>query len=237
MSKKEEAASTRASRQNNIDEYKTRTGSYPSRSEIHNKDKKKSKYKYPAISLLALFFFLLPIVFYYSISYFDNRGKTVNGENISDYEDVLIKYGDEEEEEEQEQSSDEQSLEESEEKTHEAEQASISSAQTNVNKQAEEAPLKIAAEKEQQPEKKEATVQPEPQKMNRTTEPNRTVTVTEPKEEYKVIEHTVGPEENLFRISVKYYRDRSGEAIIKQWNQLSGDSVYEGQVLKIPLKQ
>lgn len=228
MSKKEEAASTRASRQNNIDEYKTRTGSYPSRSEIHNKDKKKSKYKYPAISLLALFFFLLPIVFYYSISYFDNRGKTVNGENISDYEDVLIKYGDEEEEEEQEQSSDEQSLEESEEKTHEAEQASISSAQTNVNKQAEEAPLKIAAEKEQQPEKKEASVQPDPPK----NEPE-----PEPKEEYKVIEHTVGPEENLFRISVKYYRDRSGEAIIKQWNQLSGDSVYEGQVLKIPLKQ
>ena len=228
MSKKEEAASTRASRQNNIDEYKTRTGSYPSRSEIHNKDKKKSKYKYPAISLLALFFFLLPIVFYYSISYFDNRGKTVNGENISDYEDVLIKYGDEEEEDEQ--SSDEQSLEESEEKTHEAEQGSISSAQTNVNTQAEEAPLKIAAEKEQQPEKKEASVQPAPQKNEPEPEP-------EPKEKYKVIEHTVGPEENLFRISVKYYRDRSGEAIIKQWNQLSGDSVYEGQVLKIPLKQ
>jgi LysM repeat protein len=228
MSKKEEAASTRASRQNNIDEYKTRTGSYPSRSEIHNKDKKKSKYKYPAISLLALFFFLLPIVFYYSISYFDNRGKTVNGENISDYEDVLIKYGDEEEEDEQ--SSDEQSLEESEEKTHEAEQGSISSAQTNVNTQAEEAPLKIAAEKEQQPEKKEASVQHAPQKNEPEPEP-------EPKEKYKVIEHTVGPEENLFRISVKYYRDRSGEAIIKQWNQLSGDSVYEGQVLKIPLKQ
>jgi LysM repeat protein len=226
MSKKEEAVSRRASRQNNIDEYKSRTGSYPSRSEIHNKkDKKKSKYKYPAISLLALFFFLLPIVFYYSISYFDNRGKTVNGENISDYEDVLIKYGDEEEEEEEDQSSDEQSLEEPEEKTHESEQASVSSVQTNVN--AEESPLKIAAKKEPQPAQ-EASVQPEPPK----TEPE-----PEPKEEYKVIEHTVGPEENLFRISVKYYRDRSGEALIKQWNQLSGDSVYEGQVLKIPLKQ
>ncbi|MDR0138565.1 LysM peptidoglycan-binding domain-containing protein [Metabacillus idriensis] len=217
MSKNEEPASSRASRKNKIDEYKSRTGSYPSRSELHKKkDKKKSKYKYPAISILALFFFLLPIVFYYIISYFDDRSKTVNGENISDYEDVLIKYGDEEEEEEQ--SSDDQSLEESETKSQEADQASVSSAETTVKTDA--APQQIS---EPEPEKTQPEPKPEPE--------------PEPKEEYKVIEHTVGPEENLFRISVKYYSDRSGEALIKQWNQLSGDGVYEGQVLKIPIKQ
>ncbi|MDX5484057.1 MULTISPECIES: LysM peptidoglycan-binding domain-containing protein [Bacillus] len=52
----------------------------------------------------------------------------------------------------------------------------------------------------------------------------------------RVVQHTVGPEENLYRISMKYYKSRSGEEKIKAYNHLNGNSVYSGQVLNIPLE-
>ncbi|WP_226567899.1 LysM peptidoglycan-binding domain-containing protein [Bacillus stratosphericus] len=52
----------------------------------------------------------------------------------------------------------------------------------------------------------------------------------------RVVQHTVGPEENLYRISMKYYQNRSGEEKIRAYNQLKGNSVYSGQVLNIPLE-
>ncbi|MCC9087617.1 MULTISPECIES: LysM peptidoglycan-binding domain-containing protein [Bacillus] len=56
------------------------------------------------------------------------------------------------------------------------------------------------------------------------------------KKPVRVIQHTVGPEENLYRISMKYYQNRSGEEKIKAYNHLKGNSVYSGQVLNIPLE-
>ncbi|MFS0656382.1 LysM peptidoglycan-binding domain-containing protein [Bacillus sp. 179-C3.3 HS] len=55
------------------------------------------------------------------------------------------------------------------------------------------------------------------------------------KKPVRVVQHTVGPEETLYRISMKYYQDRSGEEKIRAYNQLKGNSVYSGQVLNIPL--
>lgn len=52
----------------------------------------------------------------------------------------------------------------------------------------------------------------------------------------RVVQHTVGPEENLYRISMKYYHNRSGEEKIRAYNHLKGNSVYSGQVLNIPLE-
>ncbi|MGD6795268.1 LysM peptidoglycan-binding domain-containing protein [Metabacillus indicus] len=221
MSRMERAALAKKAK---IEDVKSRTGSYPSRSEIHKKkEKKKSPYKYPAVTLLAIFFFLLPIGFYYTISYFDERSKTVDGENISDYEDVLIKYGDEEEQETDDQSSqapdESDSAADLEGQTEQTETMTASadlSAGTNLQEKEPETKPEPQPEKEPKPEPEAAA---------------------EPKENYRIVEHTVGPEDNLYRISVKYYGGRSGEDLIKQWNQLSGDSVYEGQVLKIPLKQ
>ncbi|MGP1908250.1 LysM peptidoglycan-binding domain-containing protein [Metabacillus sp. JX24] len=221
MSRMERAALAKKAK---IEDVKSRTGSYPSRSEIHKKkEKKKSPYKYPAVSLLAIFFFLLPIGFYYTISYFDERSKTVDGENISDYEDVLIKYGDDEEQETEDQSS----L-----APDESDSAAGSEDQTEkTDTMTASADLSAGTDlQEKEPDKK-----PEPQpKKEPKPEP---AAAAEPNEKYRIVEHTVGPEDNLYRISVKYYGGRSGEDLIKQWNQLSGDSVFEGQVLKIPLKQ
>lgn len=61
MSRMERAALAKKAK---IEDVKSRTGSYPSRSEIHKKkEKKKSPYKYPAVTLLAIFFFCFPSAF------------------------------------------------------------------------------------------------------------------------------------------------------------------------------
>jgi type IV pilus assembly protein PilO len=53
----------------------------------------------------------------------------------------------------------------------------------------------------------------------------------------EIIKHEVQPGETLYRISQKYYKDRSGEELIKQYNNLSDNTVYTGQILKIPLEK
>lgn len=49
--------------------------------------------------------------------------------------------------------------------------------------------------------------------------------------------HTVQSGENLYSISQKYYEDRSGEELIKEANELTSDTLYTGQVLKIPNRE
>jgi type IV pilus assembly protein PilO len=51
------------------------------------------------------------------------------------------------------------------------------------------------------------------------------------------IEHKVKPGETLYRISQKYYNDRSGERLIIEYNNLEDNTVYTGQVLKIPIEK
>jgi len=51
----------------------------------------------------------------------------------------------------------------------------------------------------------------------------------------KVVYHTVKPKETLFKISMKYYQSQKGIDIIKKANKLQNESIYSGQVLKIPL--
>ncbi|MFC4324138.1 LysM peptidoglycan-binding domain-containing protein [Litchfieldia salsa] len=58
----------------------------------------------------------------------------------------------------------------------------------------------------------------------------------EPKNEYEIKYHTVNSSETLYRISNIYYQSRDGEQLIKEWNGLKGNRIYEGQVLKIPIK-
>lgn len=55
---------------------------------------------------------------------------------------------------------------------------------------------------------------------------------SEPK---RVVKHTVQKKETLYRISMKYYKSRSGEEKIRAYNHLNGNEVYTGQVLDIPL--
>ncbi|MEH6939877.1 LysM peptidoglycan-binding domain-containing protein [Bacillus sp. JJ664] len=49
------------------------------------------------------------------------------------------------------------------------------------------------------------------------------------------MKHVVQEGETLFTISMKYYKNRNGEEIIQDENNLKDIEVTPGQVLKIPL--
>jgi LysM repeat protein len=55
------------------------------------------------------------------------------------------------------------------------------------------------------------------------------------KTDYDVVFHTVKENETLYSISQHYYNSRSGEELIKEWNNLTSNEVVNGKVLKIPL--
>ncbi len=58
-----------------------------------------------------------------------------------------------------------------------------------------------------------------------------------PAQAEKVVHHKVKAGETLYRISMKYYKSRAGEEIIKKTNGLDANgTVMTGQVLKIPMK-
>ncbi|MDQ0219020.1 LysM peptidoglycan-binding domain-containing protein [Peribacillus cavernae] len=72
------------------------------------------------------------------------------------------------------------------------------------------------------------------------TQTHRDKQVQDSKEQekgYKILYHTVEPEETIFDVSLKYYNSDDGVALIQKWNQLSGTGIEVGQVLKIPIKQ
>jgi LysM repeat protein len=51
----------------------------------------------------------------------------------------------------------------------------------------------------------------------------------------KGISHTVQPNENLYRIAMKYYNSPKGMDIIMKANHLTSKQINAGQVLKIPM--
>lgn len=50
-----------------------------------------------------------------------------------------------------------------------------------------------------------------------------------------IVKYTVQPGDTLFRISMKFFKSRDGEQIIKEWNQLNSEIVKTGETLEIPL--
>ncbi|MRX71032.1 LysM peptidoglycan-binding domain-containing protein [Bacillus lacus] len=224
-----------------IQERKDKTGAYPSRKEVHTRVKKQEekntkhkKLKYPVISILAVLFILLPVMILSYSYYTEAKGDLPFGGG-GDFENIFIQKGSsgnvpaasiklQKETKEETQTAEKEADERQEDskpaqENVEEEPASVQSAEDTAdpetsspqNEASDTVPL--AAQEENQPE--------EPQ----------------PAEEYDVISHTVGPEENLFRISMKYYNSRSGEELIRSWNNLHGNEIYQGQVLKIPIQR
>ncbi|MFS0822918.1 LysM peptidoglycan-binding domain-containing protein [Bacillus sp. 1P02SD] len=205
------------------------TSTLPPRSEFHKTKKKKTKVriKYPIIRLLALLFVLLPVaILSYKFNSIPDQiestpvKKSINFESIS-YED--------EDEDENEQAP---GVNEPEEESEKVEQKSTvekeEPPQPEVEKQVEgptnEEPKQNAVENNPPPTAEETKVtQPVQQKEK-------------PKDRYDVKYHTVKADETLYRISMHYYNSRSGEELIKRWNNINGDTVVEGQVLRIPIK-
>jgi LysM repeat protein len=212
-----------------IDEYKEQHGDYPPRGEVHKDKEKKTKLKmkYPVISLLALFFILLPILFLSITFYYGSSGnQSANGKNSSEDETVYIsneQQSDEETEPEEEgvesdtPVEEEIAIDENEEMT------------SNDNEISEtESEDKIIESLDQQEYQTNDS-------MNDASE--KTDSAESNESEYREVKnHKVAAGETLFIIAIKYYKSRSGEEIIRQYNGIEANNIYEGQILKIPLK-
>lgn len=57
----------------------------------------------------------------------------------------------------------------------------------------------------------------------------------QPKKEQEIVYYKVQPNDTLFSISMKFFKSRRGEQIIRQQNKLQGNKVMVGQTLKIPI--
>ncbi|WP_449536786.1 LysM peptidoglycan-binding domain-containing protein [Ferdinandcohnia sp. Marseille-Q9671] len=200
--------------------------SLPPRGVVHKKKKKKTKFKikYPVVRLLALLFVLLPIAI---LSYKFNSDtdflkpapvkKSSNFESIS-YEKPEETKPSSETPKEEDPITEEPQIEDQ----NDEEPKSVDN-ETPTENAVEEKGKEEIPQKELTAAEKEAAKQPQQQEEK-------------PKDQYDVKYHKVQPEETLYRISMKYYNSREGEDLIKRWNDIDGDTVVSGQVLRIPIK-
>jgi LysM repeat protein len=196
----------------------------PSRSEIHRDKKKKNKVKlkYPLISLLLLFFILMPLTVFSIYSYFDSRNEplVVLSEGNNEVEEVQYDQNGEEEDHTvmpEEDPKPEPADEEPE------EPVSGGTGNKNQSEQKED----NAEDKTKIPRAKAAEVE------ESETDSADSKRVQESSSE--IIYHTVQPQETIFRIAMKYYHSQEGIEKIKKANNLSTNEIQSGQVLKIPL--
>ncbi|PMC39452.1 hypothetical protein CJ195_05890 [Bacillus sp. UMB0899] len=211
-----------------IDEYRQENGKYPPRSEIHKgKDKKtKRKMKYPIISILALFFILLPVLFLSMNLYYGSREDQSSTEELDIGENRVYISSNQE--------SDNQSTEmdESQNTGEDIESESEGNSNEDNGEVVIEDPTPDTNEK--QTESEEVVNPP----STTTTEVSQSEsTEDKSQDQYREIKtHKVATGETLFSIAIKYYNNRSGEEIIRQYNNLAGNEIYVGQTLKIPIK-
>ncbi|ESU30319.1 hypothetical protein G3A_22265 [Bacillus sp. 17376] len=209
--------------------------SLPPRSEMHRQKQKKTKVKvkYPVIRLMALLFILLPISFFSIISYLDgakmplNKSleragvEMINVENRNDGKGVG-------QPEDQEAPSYEEIADPEEIDVVAAGPAPSSSGDKNT------AENPVDGDEVENPEKTvPASSEPE-------TEPavaeGTTPTEDETSAGREIIFHTVKPNETLFRVAMTYYKSQEGIQIIRKANNIQGNEIQAGQVLKIPIK-
>ncbi len=220
----------------------------PPRSKLHSQKRNKNKWKlkYPLIRILALFFILLPISIFGAYTYINNHSGGSENQVVKSggYEKISI-----------EKNSDNKEKETSlpvrvEEKDMGAEsKMSIEPsplAKDSVPSQADSKNPPTTVKQESQVANNEAPEAPkeerkeEPIKEPKDKAPEQEIETNEvqspPVEtEAKIVYHTVKQGDNLFRIALNYYSSQQGMEIIRQANNMSGDEVQLGQVLKIPL--
>jgi LysM repeat protein len=186
----------------------------PPREQIHREKRKKTKLKvkYPIIRILVLFFILLPIVIFSAYSYLEegksNKTEKVTGESPG-YEVINFEKS-------------------------ETESSSVNKVdenkEDNSTVEIDEDAIEV-----QQPVSPETQVLEPVSVQGDNNIPNTDKNSSASTE--TTITHTVKTGENLYRISLKYYRSKAGEEIIRKANKLKGNEIYVGQVLKIPVKK
>lgn len=207
----------------------------PPRSRHHQQKKKKNKWKikYPVISLLALFFILLPIAvlsIYHSL-HGDNSGSaekastTNSGFETVGYENKI--------------DSKENKSEEKQDTGNTIDDAAKNSNQADSNSSIPTPRDPVNGDKNDKgvtETSKEAERQTNQEQQEEHKEQNEQKQQEEQTEEEAVIYHTVKSNETLYRIAMNYYKSQSGIEIIRKANNLKGNEIRVGQVLKIPKK-
>lgn len=190
----------------------------PPRSRLHREKKKKNKWKikYPIISLLALFFILLPVVTLSMYNYLtsDTPGGSEKVNNSkSGYETVGYEDKDD---------TKNTKIEERETAPIEDKGKTDSNNQEVIDKGIPTPRDPVVGDKSDK-----GTAESEKETDDQTSD-------EEQNEEPSVIYHTVKSNENLYRIALKYYNSQSGVDIIRKANNLNNTDIHVGQVLTIP---
>jgi LysM repeat protein len=208
----------------------------PPRSSLHHHKKKKTKWKlkYPVMSLLAIFFILLPIAIF---SIYTSMGNEPGGEaaeaSKTSYEtvdfgetaDEPAVAGEQTAEEGKKASAGEEQAKDSNKDTTQEEKQDTNASEPE--KSSDAAAVETGAEEPEKTADKEKAAgeaQDKPAPEQKETSGG-------------FVTHTVQPGETMFRISMKYFNSQDGIEIIRQANGLSGNEIHVGQVLKIPQNQ
>jgi LysM repeat protein len=211
--------------------------SMPPRSDLHRLKKKKTKWKlkYPVIRLLVLFFILLPITIFSIYSYIE--GKKYSGTEKATVSSQGYETIDFENPDKQKVKQDEVNPQNSEEiNGTEQENENNKNTTTSENPESDTQSNGVIEQKnvKTQSSSTDSMINGHDTDKNGSGQVD---TITKNPESFKIIYHTVQPQETLFRIAMNYYHASAGIDIIKQANHIQNNDIETGQVLKIPLKK
>jgi|GEM_PF-631714 len=224
---------------------------FPTREDFHEYKKQRTKkVRNPLFTTLAIIFPIIVVTVFFLLIYYASQEINHNNQDVYNIDSTssadtdpvpsaLVETKNDSSVDKADASDDEkQKKDEEKEKQRLKEKAE----QKKKEKAAKEKEDREQAAKEKERARAEAAKKREQQQLalqKQQEEKKRKEAEEKKKQEEKpvrVVQHTVGPEENLYRISMKYYKNRSGEEKIRAYNHLKGNSVYSGQVLNIPLE-
>jgi LysM repeat protein len=198
----------------------------PSRTDIHRnkKNKTKLKVKFPIIRLLALFFILLPVGIFSAYSVLGSKEI-----NTSDKVGTIVSGGVEEINVEDSGKAEVEVDEMTETNTPMEEVEVIEKTEEENNENSADQKATLTEKEEEVDTTNQTSIEKEPTQTGTSNVGETTTTTTT-----NMVYHTVQPKETLFRIAMKYYQSQSGIEIIQTANNLNGNEIMVGQVLKIP---
>ncbi|KIY21275.1 MULTISPECIES: LysM peptidoglycan-binding domain-containing protein [Mesobacillus] len=181
----------------------------PPRSELHRQKSKKTKVKvkYPVIRMMALVFILLPISFFSILSYLEGKENPLK----KTFERAGV------------------------------EMITVERKENGTNRKLEKKELApvLKDDAERTEEIGPVTAAPAPStasSVNSDKDSSAASASSSLEAGETILYHTVKPSETLFRVAMTYYKSKDGIEIIQKANNLEGNEIRTGQVLKIPIK-
>ncbi|KAB7709227.1 LysM peptidoglycan-binding domain-containing protein [Bacillus aerolatus] len=207
---------------------------------MERKEQKKQK-KYPLLKVLLMFFITLPFITLVLYTYAkdnDRSSTSVVTEDSGVAGPVYVEPEEEEEQTSEEEENDDKAT--SEKMAEPAPEATAAIIIDETQKQRSEKHMEKQIETNAKPPEEEKKPEIEIPKKETPLEKkeetkNEAIPNDDKQPEGKIVYHTVKPQETVFRISMTYYKSQAGIEKIRKANNLNGNEIRVGQVLKIPL--